>query len=149
MKNRSSSSRAATLGTWVWVALMLSACGPRNFVKSPTAPWTTVLVRPGITYDRVWDQTVDLLVKHFDIEVLSKEDGYIRSDWMYRWTGETTEDYRVRVTVKFSPDRSRCEVKSEAEWGGPGEWILGTDRRLEREMQDALRDRIGRAVASS
>lgn len=138
--------RSFSLALWVGLAFGLSpACAPRSFELTPDSRWSTVLIRPSIVYDRAWDQTVDLLVRHFDIEVMSKEDGYVRTDWMYRWTGELTDDYRVRVTVKFSPDRSRAEVKTEAEYGGPGDWMLGSDRRLQSEMEDALRDRIGRA----
>lgn len=128
---------------------LLSTCAPRSFERTPESRWATVLVRPSIVYDRAWDQTIDLLVRHFDIEVMSKEDGYVRTDWMYRWTGELTDDYRVRVTVKFSPDRSRAEVKTEAEYGGPGDWVLGSDRRLQSEMEDALKDRIGRTGSTS
>jgi len=125
------------------LGLLLSGCGPKSFVKTSASPWSTVLVRPSISYDRAWDQTIDLLVRHFDLEVMSKEDGYVRTDWMYRWTGELTDDYRVRVTIKFSADRTRAEVKTEAEYGGPGEWVLGSDTRLQAEMDDALKDRIG------
>lgn len=134
-------------GVAVVVLEMLSGCGgPPNFVKSPQVSWAAVSVRPDISYDRAWDSLVGLLVKHFDMEVLSKEDGYLRTTWHYRWTGELTEDYRVRVIAKFNADRSACEVKAEAEYGGPGDWVIGTDTRLLQEVQGAMLGTIGSTV---
>lgn len=146
----SNSNRTGYFSRIAWILLAVSigaaACSPRHFVASPSPPWKSVAVRPGISFDRVWDQTVDLLVRHFDIAVLSKSDGYIRTEWLYRWTGKVTEDYRVRVTVKFTPDRTRCDLRAEAEYGGPDEWVLGFDQRLERELLESLQDRIGRGA---
>jgi len=135
-------SLAASL-VMVAAALLMGCGGPPNFVKTPEVQWTKVPVRPDVAYDRAWDSVVGLLVKHFDMEVLSKQDGYMRTSWFYRWTGELTEDYRVRVIVKFSGDRSTCEVKAEAEEGGPGDWVMGTDSRLLQEIQGAIRGTIG------
>jgi hypothetical protein len=133
----------------VWLVMLISMAGcggPPNFVKSPEVSWAAVSVRPDITYDRAWDALIGLLVRHFDMEVLSKEDGYLRTTWYYRWTGKLTEDYRVRVIAKFNTDRTACEVKAEAEYGGPGEWVMGTDTRLLQEVQGAMLGTIGSSV---
>lgn len=48
---------------------------------------------------------MDLAARCFDIEVLSKEDGYLRTGWSYSWTGGLNEYYKVRTIVKFSPNK--------------------------------------------
>ncbi len=132
------------LMVWVIMLTSIAGCGgPPNFVKSPEVSWAAVPVRSDITYDRAWDALIGLLVRHFDMEVLSKEDGYLRTTWYYRWTGKLTEDYRVRVIAKFNTDRTACEIKAEAEYGGPGDWVMGTDTRLLQEVQGAMLGTIG------
>lgn len=34
-----------------------------------------------------------------DREVISEEGGYTRTAWLYAWTGEPREDYRIRVII--------------------------------------------------
>lgn len=119
---------------------------PKTFVKTLEPTWASVELRTDIKYDRAWAAVVDALVKRFDIEILSKEDGYIRTSWLYTWTGEVNENYRVRVTAKFSPDRTVCELKSEAEYGGPGNWVMGYDSRLLVTLKTDVMGTIGRTT---
>jgi hypothetical protein len=82
-------------------------------------------LRDDIGYTNAWNSVVDTLVKRFDLEILSQQDGYMRTTWLYTWTGTVRENYRVRVTAKFSPDHKVVEIKSEAEHGGPRQLGLG------------------------
>lgn len=136
---------------WLWmggallVLFILSACvTPSTFVKSTEPTWAKVEVRSDLPYDQAWSAVVDVLVKRFDLEVLSKENGYIRSAWRYTWTGKVVENYRVRVTAKFSPDQTLCELKSEAEYGGPGKWVMGYDTELLATLKTEVMGSIGR-----
>lgn len=131
----------------VVMAFLLPACAtPKNFVKTMEPAWATVELRSDVPYEKAWPAVVDTLVKRFDIEVLSREDGYLRTNWLYTWTGKVMENYRVRVTVKFSPDHSKCEVKSEAEYGGPGNWVMGYDTRLLETIKTDVMGAIGRTT---
>jgi hypothetical protein len=56
------------------------------------------------------------------------------------------ENYRVRVTAKFSPDHTKVEVKSEAEYGGAGRWIAGYDTRLLETLKTDIMGNIGRTT---
>lgn len=138
------------LWTWVVVAalgvVMGCASAPRTFVRTMEPTWSSVKVRPEISYDQAWACVVDTLVKRFDIEVMSKEDGYIRTGWMYAWTGKVSEDYRVRVTTKFSPDRTKVEIKSEAEYGGANKWVIGYDTRLLETLKADIVSAMGRSA---
>ena len=103
---------------------------PDSFVQTVEPAWESVEVAEGVEYDKAWASVIDLLVKRFDIEVLSKENGYVRTAWLYTWTGEMRKDYRVRATVKFSQDRSKIEIKSEANYHTGKNWIIGSDTTL-------------------
>jgi len=103
---------------------------PDSFVQIVEPGWESVEIAEGVEYDKAWASIVDLLVKKFDIEVLSKENGYVRTAWLYTWTGEMRKDYRVRATIKFSQDRSKIEIKSEANYHTGKNWIIGSDTAL-------------------
>ena len=101
-----------------------------TFVQSVNPAWTTIEVRTDVPYDASWDRVVDYLIKRYDMELLSRPDGYLRTHWLYTWTGEFDKNYRVKVAVKFAPDRKALEIKTEAESGGEGNWTPGYDTRL-------------------
>jgi len=131
----------------VSLGLLIAGCAsvPRTFVQTLEPTWASVKVRPEVKYDTAWASLVDVLVKRFDVEVMSKEDGYVRTGWLYSWTGKVSENYRVRVTAKFSPDRTKVELKSEAEYGGAGNWVIGYDTRLLETLKEDVVVRMGRA----
>jgi hypothetical protein len=56
------------------------------------------------------------------------------------------ENYRVRVTAKFSPDHKLVEIKSEAEYGGAGDWISGYDTRLLETIKTDVMGKVGRTT---
>ena len=139
----------ALLLLFTGLALVFSLCGcttPKSFVKSQEPTWVTIELRDDLPYDKAWASVVDIMVKRFDMEVLSKEDGYARTNWLYTWTGEMNENYRVRSTAKFSPDKTRVELKAEAEYGGPGAWVKGYDSRLLETMKSDIMGTVGRTT---
>lgn len=122
------------------------ASAPKSFVKTMEPTWASIEIRTGLTYDKVWSSVVDRLVKRFDLAILGKEDGYIRTSWLYTWTGKMQENYRVRVTIKFSVDKKKVEIKSEAHYGGPGKWEVGSDTRLLSTLKTDIMGSIGRTT---
>ena len=142
----------AVIGIILVVALVVAATvlfsgdskPPPGFVETMEPNWASVEIREGIEYDSAWASIVDLLVRDFDLEVLLKENGYLRTGWLYSWTRELREDYAVRVTVKFSPNRSKVEVKSEANYLKGKDWIIGSDTALLRTLKTDIMGMIGR-----
>lgn len=127
--------------------VLLAGCAPKTFVKTLEPTWATVELREDITYNEAWNTVVDTLVKDFDMEVLSKRDGYVRTNWLYTWTGKVRESYRVRVTCKFSPDHEKLEMKSEAEYRNHlTGWTRGYDTRLLSTLKSDIMGKIGRAT---
>jgi len=128
------------------LALVAGCSTPKTFVRTTEPAWASVEMREDISYANAWSAVIDILVKHFDMEILSQQDGYARTTWSYSWTGKVDEDYRVRVTIKFSPDHKTVEIKSEAESGGPGHWVPGYDTRLLETIKTDIMGKIGRTT---
>lgn len=119
---------------------------PGSFVKTMEPGWVTIEVREDISYDKAWAGVVDLIVRKFEAEILSKENGYLRTTWLYTWMGELREDYRVRVTVKFAPDRIKVDIKSEANYLREGNWIIGSDTAVLQTLKADIMGIVGRVT---
>ena len=65
------------------VCLIVGCVAPQSFVKSLDPTWASVELRDEVTAEQAWQVVVDTLVKQFDLEVLSKENGYLRTNWQY------------------------------------------------------------------
>ena len=132
------------------ISAMLVSCAPKTFVKTTNPGWNTVQVRKDLTYEEAWGAVVDLIAKRFDIEIMSKEDGYLRTGWSHSWTGEVKENYKVRAIIKFSPSGESLEIKSEAQFLDPsvvgmgGGWQMGTDEVLIHSLRTDIVGRVGR-----
>jgi len=124
----------------------LEKLAPTTFTRTMEATWANVEVRPELGFENAWNSTVDLLTRRFDLEVISKDNGYIRTNWLYTWTGVMSEDYRVRVTVKFSPDHRKLELKSEAQFHTSTGWVLGTDEALLQTLKTDVMGSVGRST---
>ena len=126
--------------------LSLAACGaPSTFVRtsSPDEQWSTIEIRPTVTMEQAWDAVLETVVKRFEIAILSRPDGYVRTNWLYTWGNISNMKYRVRVTVKFPMDHTKVAIKSEAEYGGEGSWLAGYDTRLLMEMKNDITALVG------
>lgn len=132
--------------------LSVSGCAPKTFIKTMDPGWNSVELRDQLSFDEAWNSTVDTIARQFDIEVLSKEDGYLRTGWLHSWTGELKDSYKVRAMIKFSPDKRKLEVKSEAQHFNPGllgmgkGWVMGTDERLTTTLRTDLMGKVGRVA---
>jgi hypothetical protein len=115
---------------------------PETFVKTAEPSWARVEIKDGIEYNKSWTTIYDILVRRFDIEVAEKDNGYIRTGWLYSWTGQVTDYYRVRITVKFAEDRKTVDIKSEAYFKD----MIGYDSRLLDTYKSDIMGSIGRTT---
>ena len=126
------------------------SCAPKTFIPTTNPGWNTVQVRVDLSYDEAWTSVVDLIAKRFDIEIMSKADGYLRTAWSHSWTGEVKDNYKVRAIIKFSPSGESLEVKTEAQYRDPGVvgvgsgWQMGTDEVLNHTLRTDIMGSIGR-----
>ena len=130
---------------------MLLSCSslPKGFVKATDGgTWSSIFIREDLTYDKAFNEVLDVCTKRFEMDMISKEGGYGRTNWSYTWNikGKYTEKYRTRIIFKFSADHSKVNIKTEAEFGGDPRWIKGFDTRLLQTMKQDISGVVGRIV---
>jgi hypothetical protein len=110
--------------------------------------WSTIELRDDLSFDRAWNEVIDVIAKDFEMELISKDGGYARTGWIYTWNtaGRYTVKYRNRVIIKFSVDRKKVEVKTEAQFGGEPNWRSGFDSRLLQTVKQDIMGVVGRTT---
>jgi len=139
----------------VYIGIIFVATGcsifmkrPESFIRMSEPTWASIEIKSGITSENAWQQVVDVLAKKFELEMISKEGGYVRTAWIYTWwkQGEITSEYRVRVIVKFSANWEKVDVKTEANYLRKGVWELGYDTRLLETVKTDIMGVVGRTT---
>lgn len=140
------SRRLAGIVLVVATTWLATGCAPATFVRTMEPTWASVEIREDLPYDKAWETVTDLLVRRFDLEVVSKESGYVRTGWLYTWTGQMTENYRVRATIKFTENNKKVDVKSEAHYLSSGGWVIGSDSLLLSTLKTDLMGAVSRTT---
>lgn len=133
--------------------VVLGGCAPSTFVKQ-SAGWKTIEFNENTqgNFDTAWQKCVDTIARDYDLEMLDKDSGYLRTAWIYGISGGTYNRYRGRITVKFPElkEPTKVDVKTEAQWltdEPRGLWLPGWDKTFQRDVYTALSGRLGRTVA--
>ena len=138
----------------VTTTLVFAGCAPSTFIKGRPGGWKTIELNESLAseYALAWQKTVDTIARDYDIELLDKDSGYLRTAWMYGISGGTYHRYRGRLTIKY-PDITepeKVEVKTDAQWLSEpayGIWERGWDTSFDRDVFTALSGRLGRTVS--
>ena len=131
---------------------LLTSCGaikPSSFVRATDGgSWSSIMIREDLSYDQAFNEVLDVVAKRFEMDMISKDGGYGRTNWSYTWNdrGKYYEKYRTRVIFKFSNDRKKVDIKTEAEFGGEPNWIRGFDTRLLSTIKQDISGAVGRTV---
>ena len=133
--------------------IVLGGCAPSTFVKQ-SAGWKTIEFNENTqgNFDIAWQKCVDTIARDYDLEMLDKDSGYLRTAWIYGISGGVYNRYRGRITVKFPELKAptKVDVKTEAQWLSnmeSGIWPPGWDKTFQRDVYTALSGRLGRTVA--
>lgn len=132
-------------------ALVLASCAstPTSFTRG-SAEWSVIELRDGIEYEKAWEEIVDVVARRFDIEMVEKESGYLRSGWVYTWwkDGVRTENYRVRAMVKFTPEKEAVAIRTDAQYMDrlSRGWITGMDTLLLETLKSDIMGTVGRTT---
>ena len=129
----------------------LVACGvaPRTFQKSADGgDWSSIMLRNDLSYEDAFGEIVDVIARKYELDMISKDGGYLRTNWIYTWDnrGGYIDNYRTRVIIKFTADRTRVDVKTEAEYRASGEWVRGFDTALLTQTKQDIMGVVGRTV---
>jgi len=133
------------------IVVLFQSCAsmPRTFIRATDGgTWSSIFIREDLTFDKAFNEVLDVCAKRFEMDMISKDGGYGRTNWIYTWNekGVYTDKYRTRVIFKFSADRSKVDVKTEAEYGGEPRWIKGFDTRLLQTMKQDIMGVVGRTT---
>ncbi len=134
-----------------FISIVVVGCGatlPKSFVQIMEPTWASIEIRESMSSEEAWQQVVDVLAKKFELELISREGGYVRTSWIFTWwkVGELTENYRVRAIIKFSPDWKKVDIKTEANYLKKQGWIVGTDTRLLQTVKTDIMGVVGRTT---
>jgi len=102
--------------------------------------WATIPFSERVDVGLLWEDVTSLVSKRFQLEMATKESGYIRTKWSYTIAtdGVTRQDYRARVTLKINEKRKNIEINSQAEKLEGGFWLQGCDTRVLETMKQDL-----------
>ncbi|HHB91751.1 MAG TPA: hypothetical protein ENK59_00875 [Thioploca sp.] len=137
------------------ISLLLSCATtkPPTFIEShdEAGVWKSIYLHNhyGVFTDKnkeVWRRVVDVLSEKYDLEVLDKTSGYIRTSWKYMLPDEDNK-YRSRVIIKMLGNVwHTTKLKTEAQLFENGTWITGYDTAILEEIYKDLQGRIGTSV---
>jgi len=127
--------------------IFLSACGSSSSFVKGEGGRSTVQIADRISYNLAFDEVITILTKKFELEMISKEAGYLKTKWVTTWTGKWGEkpqkSYRVRITVRMSEERKRIDIHAEAEKRKGNWWETGHDTRLLEEIRKDISGVVG------
>lgn len=132
----------------VTVCTLMYGCGtgaPDSFMQMNKQYWEVMTIKQGIGYEEAWQRVIYIITKKFELEMISKEDGYVRSAYGPSYFSEDllNDKYQIRIVVKFSPDKKRLEFKIESRiWDGKM-WRNGSDVRVAANMRRDFRNSLG------
>lgn len=140
-----------SLAALIAVGVACAGSKPKTFVVTfdQSTNWRLIEVRPELISDsnRVWQTMVDTIGEKYDLEVIQKDSGYLRSGWKHTHIvrGELSEKYRSRVTVKVD-DQTKVKIRLESQWMSDNGWLTGYDTALLDDIYSDLHGKIGRIV---
>ena len=146
-----SSRRLFVASLLIGTVLTSSSCShsaPQTFVRSAdqSGVWKSIELAETSDKARLWSTTVDALTTKYDIEVLDRDSGYLRTTWKFTTVeaGNVDRNYRTRFIAKFNNSWTVLQVKSEAEWLYSGNWVTGYDSKTLEDVYGDLQGRLGR-----
>jgi hypothetical protein len=132
----------------VVILLVLAGCGlgaPDSFMQMNRQYWESMDIKQSVKYDDAWQRVIYIITKKFELEMISKEDGYVRSAYgqSYFLEDMQNERYQIRIVAKFTPDKKKFEFKIESRiWDGKI-WHNGSDIRVAANMRKDFLNSIG------
>ncbi|GEM_PF-1086455 len=104
--------------------------------------WITYEVRDGLAYNEAWMIVVDaLLTRGYQFETLSKDDGYMKTEYYHETVESQGVEVRTRVSIKFTYGRRTVRMKIDEEYI-VGYKQPGVDIPRVADLKVELRDRL-------
>jgi hypothetical protein len=118
----------------------INGCQP--IVSENENNWITYEVREGLDYNEAWRVVVDaLLTRGYQFETLSKDDGYMKTEYLHETVDSQGVEVRTRVSVKFTYGRRTVRIKLDEDYL-IGYKEPGVDIPRVADLKVELRDRL-------
>ena len=135
-------------------ALYFVGCAPSTFQRGASSGWKSIALHDDLAsnYDLAWQKTVDTIAREYDIEIMDKDSGYLRTSWQQgicSVRGSLINRYAGRRTIKFPDVKApieKVDLKTEARWRTKEYWVTGFDTGFQRDVFGALSGRLGRTA---
>jgi len=133
--------------------LMIFSIGcmaPKSFMRTygEQSSWKVVEVREDIKEEELWIKLVDTLSQKYDLEVIEKKSGYLRTSWSYTTVDffkNIDDRYRSRILIKINKiGQLRVSIKCESNWLSSGGGESGYDSILLEDVYGDIQGKIGR-----
>jgi hypothetical protein len=117
------------------------ARAPFAFKSSVDPVWKQIEMKDGIDFDYAWKNVVDITSRRYDIEFMSKEDGYIRTAMIY-YLSKYGNAYGVRVSIKFDMPKRLVSIQTYAQFHKE----FGYDQNILNDVYNDINGIIGRSI---
>ena len=127
--------------------ILLFGCAsqkPQSFNPVSDPKWAFFDIREDIDYDEAWQTINSILVKHYSLDLINKEIGYVRTSWRYGYNEEYQGKYRSMVEIKFVPDHTQLKMRTISHYKKETYWVQGTDSKLISSLKSDVLGRLGR-----
>ena len=118
--------------------------------------WKTIILNDTFKgdFDAAWSKTVNTIAHDYDIEMLEKDSGYLKTGWRWIPGGTYNVHYRGRITIRYPTTESPSNVEfiTDAQWLSDPDrhvWVEGFDRVFERDVYTSLSGVLGRTVPTN
>ncbi|MDD8018178.1 MAG: hypothetical protein PHP42_07380 [Bacteroidota bacterium] len=135
----------------LFAGIELAGCGlgaPESFMQMNRQYWEVMNIKPSIAYDDAWQRVIYIITKKFELDMISKEDGYVRSSYGPSYFSEDllNDKYQIRIVVKFTPDKKKLEFKIESRMWDGKIWHNGSDVRVASNMRKDFQNSLGEPI---
>ena len=104
--------------------------------------WITYEVRDGLNFNEAWMVVVDaLLTRGYQFETLSKDDGYMKTEYLHETVEAQGVEVRTRISIKFTYGRRTVRMKVDEDYI-VGYKQPGVDIPRIADLKVEMRDRL-------
>ena len=141
--------KSTFLATAIVASCLLASCAssrPENFQQATTSSskWFAGELPQNCNYASAWRDVFDIVVKEFDLDIFSREEGFIQTQWNSSTSRDT--NYQTRVKIRFSKDKKAIFVSCEGRFRANDQWHIGVDKQLQDNLKSDLQGILGRTI---
>ncbi|MCT4613483.1 MAG: hypothetical protein N4A49_01260 [Marinifilaceae bacterium] len=108
------------------------------FIQTDNPNWNRIKLCKNIQIEEAWSRLRDFIIAEYCLEILSKQDGLIKSSWSFDRKGKINAEYQFRITTKINKENWELLFIAEAKLYNGANWLNGIDSELTKELEKNL-----------